>query len=198
MSYDKADAARRQLGTALQLFIDDRDPVSVHCLACGGVELAEHLVAKTEHPPFALHALETFPDLDRRKLVEIRNRYWNAFKHATKTGGGAERNDGDLLAAFTDEVNDHLLFTGWFDYGRAVGCMPIEAQAFQAWYFAKFPEKAREDVDLEPYDRLFPSVLSLPRNKQKAMLRRVIARARLNREVMSDPRTDRRALILRA
>lgn len=32
----KAAVARRQLGTALALFLDDSDPISVHCLACGG------------------------------------------------------------------------------------------------------------------------------------------------------------------
>jgi hypothetical protein len=37
----KLDIARHQLGSALDLFIRDRDAVSVQCLACGGVELME-------------------------------------------------------------------------------------------------------------------------------------------------------------
>ena len=66
---DKIQIARRQLGTALALFIDDRDPVSVHTLACAGGEVAEHLTRKAGAEPFVSHALATFTD---RELVDIR------------------------------------------------------------------------------------------------------------------------------
>lgn len=39
----KAEAARRQLGTALALHLRDQDSWSVHVLASGGAELAEGL-----------------------------------------------------------------------------------------------------------------------------------------------------------
>jgi hypothetical protein len=35
----------------------------------------------------------------------------------------------------------HTLFIGWYDYMLAVGALPIEAQVFQIWYFALYPEK---------------------------------------------------------
>ncbi|WP_347882443.1 hypothetical protein [Bradyrhizobium sp. SSUT18] len=41
----KLNVARHQLGTALDLFIKDRDPVAVQCLACGGGELIEAIAA---------------------------------------------------------------------------------------------------------------------------------------------------------
>jgi hypothetical protein len=37
MKLDKTQVARRHLGTALALFLDDRDPVPVHTLACAGL-----------------------------------------------------------------------------------------------------------------------------------------------------------------
>ena len=46
MNLDKTQVARRHLGTALVLFLDDLDPVSVHSLACAGCEVAEHLTRK--------------------------------------------------------------------------------------------------------------------------------------------------------
>jgi len=51
------------------------------------------------------------------------------------------REDSELLERFEDTVNDHTLFIGWYDYALAVGALPIEAQIFQAWYFALYPEK---------------------------------------------------------
>jgi hypothetical protein len=38
----KIASARRQLGTALALYLQDADPVSVHCLAGGGCELIDY------------------------------------------------------------------------------------------------------------------------------------------------------------
>ena len=46
MSRLKIECARRQLGTALDLYLRDLDPVSVHCLANGGCELIQFHAAK--------------------------------------------------------------------------------------------------------------------------------------------------------
>jgi hypothetical protein len=140
MKLDKTEIARRQLGTALALFIEDSDPVSVHTLACAGCEIAEHLTHKAGKKSFSPHALLTFPDLNRAELRRLQNQYWNTFKHAL-TRDGIERQDSDLLERFEDEVNDHTLFIGWYDYMLAVYALPIEAQVFQIWYFALYPSR---------------------------------------------------------
>jgi hypothetical protein len=88
----------------------------------------------------------TFPDLDLGEIRRLQNQYWNAFKHA-QTRGGIEREDSELLERFDDEVNDQALFIGWYDYRLAVGALPIEAQVFQIWYFALYPEKLNPEVD---------------------------------------------------
>jgi hypothetical protein len=43
---DKGEVARRQLGTALDMFLRGQDPVSVHTLAMAGGEIAERLAEK--------------------------------------------------------------------------------------------------------------------------------------------------------
>lgn len=192
---DKMEIARRQLGSALALFLDDLDPVAVHCLACGGGEVAETLTQRAGEEPFANHALEVVPDLTRKKLREVRNRYWNAFKHALNHDG-MDRQDEETIASFDDEKNDHVLFVGWYDLALAAGKMPIEAQVFQAWYFAKFPEKLEEGSDLEPFLTAFPDLNLFSRSDQKAKLRDKIVESRAMVEVMADERTDRRPLIM--
>lgn len=192
---DKLEIARRQLGTALALFLNDLDPVSVHCLACGGGEIAETLTRRAGEEPFSAHSLEVVPDLTQRSLREMRNRYWNAFKHAMDRSG-TDRRDEEIIANFDDLKNDHVLFVGWYDLALAAGKMPIEAQAFQAWYFAKFPEKLAEEVDPAPYQALFPQLDVLSRTDQKARLREAILESRMNAEVMEDEKTDRQPLIM--
>ena len=74
--------------------------------------------------------------------------------------------------------------------------MPIEAQAFQAWYFAKYPEKLDPEHDPERYDSAFPGLREMDRRSQKALLRKTIATHRLNKDLMNDPRTEREPLLL--
>lgn len=191
----KIEAARRQLGAALALCLKGQDPVSVHCLAGGGCELIEYYAQKAGGEPFTSHILKTWPDLDIAKLRRTQRQYWTAFKHATHQSG-EERDDDELLARFTDEQNDHVLFIGWYDYAQATQTMPIEAQVRQAWYIALHPMKLKASHSPEPYKQLFPDLRSKPRAEQKRMLNEVIQRTRLDHVVMSDPRTDRRPLVL--
>jgi hypothetical protein len=195
MKLDKTEIARRQLGAALALFLEDSDPVSVHTLACAGCEIAEHLTRKAGEEPFSTHVRLTFPDLNLGKLRQLQNQYWNAFKHA-QTRGGIERQDSELLERFGDEVNDHTLLIGWRDYQQAVGTLPIEAQIFQMWYFALYPEKLNPEVDTTTHQRLFPMLPSKSRADQKGALREVISSFRGDAEVMTHPLTDSRPLIL--
>jgi hypothetical protein len=101
MSRLKIESDRRQLGTALALYLDNRDPVSVHCLAGGGCELIEFYAKKSGTKPFTSHILETQPGLDIKGLRRIQRNYWTAFKHATHQYTGKERDDDDLLTRFS-------------------------------------------------------------------------------------------------
>lgn len=191
----KAAIARRQLGTALALFLADEDPVSVHCLACGGGEIADFLAREVGETSFSQHALAVHPDMKASELTRLRNQYWNAMKHAL-TQNGKVRSDDDLLAQFDDEHNDHVLFIGWYDYASAVGCLPIEAQAFQVWYFANFPEKLADEFPVADFERMFPNIRNMPRSEKKRLLKRRISWAKKQTNIMRDSRTEQRKLIL--
>ncbi|MCK1589111.1 hypothetical protein ACVWZV_000121 [Bradyrhizobium sp. GM5.1] len=98
----KIASARRQLGSALSIYLQDLDPVSVHCLAGGGCELIEYYAKKAGGEPFTSHVLKTFPDMDIRQVRILQRKFWNAFKHATHQYSGEERDDDELLMRFTD------------------------------------------------------------------------------------------------
>src|SRR5579863_3671204 len=125
MSSLKIESARRQLGTALAMYLRDDDPVSVHCLAGGGCELIEYYAKKSGATPFTSHMLSVTPGLDIKEMRKLQRQYWTAFKHATHLRG-QERDDDRLLAQFTDAQNDHALFIGWYDYAMTTNTMPIE------------------------------------------------------------------------
>lgn len=195
MSRLKIESARRQLGTALALYLQDQDPVSVHCLAGGGCELIEHYAKKTGAQPFTSHMLQAIPGLDIKEIRALQRKYWNAFKHATHMSG-AERNDDKLHREFDDIQNDHALFIGWYDYALATNAMPIEAQAHQVWYIALYPEKLDPKHSITKYDAIFPRIRQKSRAAQKSMLNKAINWARSNPQTMADLQTEKRPLIL--
>jgi hypothetical protein len=196
MSNLKIESARRQLGTATALYLQDHDPVSVHCLAGGGCELIEYYAKKVGAQPFTSYMLKSRPDLDIAKLRKIQRQYWNAFKHATHLRDEKERNDDELLLRFTDEQNDDVLFIGWYDYAQAVNAMPVEAQVHQAWYLALHPEKLDPKYKKKIYEEIFPNLRSKSRADQKRMLNDVIEITRSDPSIMNDPQTDTRALMI--
>jgi hypothetical protein len=191
----KLEVARRQLGTALALFLENGDPVSVHTLACSGGEISQRLAELAGGEPFARHALAQFPDITPVQLKGLRNKYWNTLKHATDRAG-LDRADEMALASFSDDLNDHHLLIGWYDYAIAAATLPVEAQVFQVWYFAKYPDKLRDNADCSDYFTEFPDLNEVPRSEQKQRLRSSITRARGRHEIIDDVRTDRRPLIL--
>ncbi len=192
---DKAEVARRLLGTALDLFLRGQDPVSVHLLATAGGEIAEWLAEKAGGEPFKNHILETFPEMDMKQLRDLQRRYSNAFKHATDRNG-KDRNDELILAGFDGSVNDATLFIGWYDYGAGGLPRPIEEQVFEAWYLAKHPEKVNPDADVSGLDRVFPNLAAFSTSRQHNRLVDVIRKARKNGRVINGCGTDRRPLIL--
>jgi hypothetical protein len=194
IALDKTEVARRQLGAALALFLDDLDPVAVHSLACSGGEVAEHMAFKAGEQPFSTHTLAMHPDIDSGRLRGLRNQFWNAFKHAT-TQKGLDRNDEQLLADFRDDQNDHALFIGWYDYRRAAGWLPLEAQAFQVWYYALYPEKLRNIEDARPAVERFGDLTKVSRTEAKYRLRTEIARLRQDGNVMTHPLTEPVAIL---
>lgn len=152
---DKVTVARRLLGCSLDLFLREQDPVSVHCLAMAGGEIAEWLAEKADGAPFRNLILETLPDMKIGKLRQIQRQYSNAFKHASSRDG-MERDDEVVLATFDSSLNDATLFIGWYDYGMSGLPRPIEAQVLEASYLAKHPEKVNPTANGLGLKRVFP------------------------------------------
>jgi hypothetical protein len=195
----KLDAARRQLGVAFDLYIHDRDPVSVQCLPCGAGEILDSLAEQAGTEPFSAHILETRPELNIPKIKTIRNQFWNAFKHAT-TRGSAIRDDTELLEAFSDEQNDGALFIGWHDYSQITGRLPISAQVFQVWYqvLADGGHRMNPGADMVGAHGVFPRLIALSRKEQKRRLARAITKYQNDRKLLRDLKTETQPLVANA
>jgi hypothetical protein len=163
----KLTVARAQLGTALSLFIQDRAPISVHALACGGAEVMEGLAEQSGLATLSSHILTTFPDVDFAKVKGLRNQYWNAIKHFYKPDNKTAREDEKLMADFSDRAND------------AVREQHGTARRSSA------------------YRSLFPDIASQERREQKRRLARVVEKYRRDAAILADPKTEPGRLVVR-
>lgn len=186
----KLSIARSQLGTALDLFIRDKDPISVHALACGGCEIMEGLAESFGSRTMSTHILRTHPGIDRKKLKRLRNQHWNALKHFYSQDNKTIRDDFDLLDDFSDRHNDAQLFYGWYDYMMFVGRLPIPAQIFQVWWYATNEDKLTNETNLTDIRALFPKIGMLNRREQKRMLSRAVEEYTADKELLADPKTE--------
>jgi len=171
---DKLEVARCPLGTALALFLQDLDPVSVHSLASAACELLEHLASKVGKKPFNYYMLSSFPGSSPADLRRVQHEFWNAFKYPLRPDQKRERKDGPLLASVSDADNDHRLFVGWYDYANATQRLPTEASLFLIWYQCLYPKEVGIHLPSGMIEEFFPNLPSYDRAAQKQALRRTI------------------------
>jgi hypothetical protein len=192
----KIAVARGQLGTALSLFLDDKDPVSVHSLAAGAAELLYGIGKHTNAATISSHLLKVNPDLKESELTRLRSKHWNAFKHLYELDKKTLRDDEATIAEFSDIHNDALFFTAWGDYGAITNGLPIAAQVFQVWWYATNEESLAPGSDLS-FRTIFPDLMLDDRREKKRRLRRAIEKYRHNAKIISDPRTQLDSLMSR-
>ena len=188
----KLQIGRAQLATALDLFICDKDPISVHCLACGGAEVLEIVAKHREIQSFSDDILYAHSHLSPRALKAARNKVWNGLKHATKHNGDLRFDDVALLSAFKDPSNDPILFSGWYDYGSITGKLPIEAQIFQVWWLAINEDQLEPSADAAFILETFPMVKDEERALQKRRLRAAIKEHLNNPALLNHPKTEQK------
>ena len=125
----KLEAANRQLCTAIRLFFDDADAVSIHTLAGAAREIYEKHCLKSDKPRMFNFVKSGNPAYSEKELWNLLNAARNFFKHP-----------GEALAdtiVFDDTINDFQLLTACQDCATlCAGRQPREVQVFSFWYLA--------------------------------------------------------------
>lgn len=188
MRVTKIDAARRQLITAIRLFFDGDDPVSVYSLASNAWEVIDVLCTSAGIESFSKQARENLPAGQTLKYY-INQPCRNFFKHADQDP------NPDSSVELREANVSAILFLAVEDYIRLRQGGPVEAQVFQAWFIAVFPEKVSEDDPvaqsiLNSAKLAFPGIATLAESGQIAMGRQVLEDARRDANLAADPKTE--------
>jgi hypothetical protein len=186
----KLSAARRQLVTALRLFFDDREPVSVHTLAHAAWEITSSLCKNEGIKTFIENAAEA-NDASVKDIKAAANQFKNFFKHA-------DRDPEMAIDDFGDKCNDHVLIAATLDLGMLCeGKLPVEVRTFQLWYFAINPDSLKA-LREEPYEeairKRFPDIQKMDRAEQKRIGKDKMLEHLADPAVLKDQNTDRSQL----
>ncbi|POS07323.1 hypothetical protein I6H08_38435 (plasmid) [Burkholderia gladioli] len=188
MIVTKIDAARRQLITAIRLFFDGGDPVSIYSLASNAWEVVDALCIVAGVESFSKQARENLPAGHSLKYY-VNEPCRNFFKHADQDPhpeSAVELHEANVSAILFVAVEDYIRF-------RQGG--PVEAQVFQLWFIAAFPEKIAGD-DPVAQSRLadarftFPDIATLASSDKIKIGRQALKRAHKDVELAADPRTE--------
>lgn len=182
----KQDVARRQLVTAIRLFFENEDPVSIFTLASNAWEVIDVLCNKAGVNSLSNESRDHTPKGKDLKKDYINSPYRNFFKHA-------DQDSNARLKDFDGKKCDDILFLGVEDYIRLFKKSPVELQVFQLWYLAVKIEKVSGDAlenVLEKIDRIFPNIINLSREEQLILGQRVLDDAPIDAELLKDPRTE--------
>lgn len=114
LQLSKLDAARRQLETAIALYFQDGDPVSIHTLACAAHEIIQTLNHKSGGQPTLKQQFRSDlrPDYVKRFYVRL-DAAKNFFKHADK--------DPDALIQFSQFESEIVMLDACWTHRRFTG-----------------------------------------------------------------------------
>ena len=124
----KLDVARHQLSSAIWLFFEHRDPVSVHTLAAAARQVLHDLAGGsssiiTENPALR-------PEW-RSEWVKNVKTAENFFKHAVR--------DPDGTFEFRPEFTRFFIYDATHLYRTVTNELFYEAQMYQAWFSLAYP-----------------------------------------------------------
>lgn len=129
------EAARRQLKTAIWLWADDGDPVSIHTLAYAAYQIVHDVNRQRKGPPLLLDS-ELIRHEKRSEWVNIVKSDANYFKHADSR----RKYKPPPSIDFDPSSNEHFFaFTILGLKGMGEQLTPLEV-AFEVWHGVNRPE----------------------------------------------------------
>jgi hypothetical protein len=182
--------ARSQLLTAIDLFFEDRDPISVQALAANARELLERLCRLDGIEPMT-ELLVRDNQRPKKDIYRMMNLYRNCFKHLGDTQ--VERDDDQqTLNQFDDTKNEYLLYICVEDYLRLRhNRSPVAMQVFQLWFIALHRELLENPPEFALVMReRFPGILEMRRNLQKRTGLVTLKKFAGDPVLLADPRTE--------
>lgn len=161
MDVTKLQAAKNQLATAIRLYFDDDDPISIHTLATAAGEIIDRLCESRGLPSMRDDLLKNIVADRRKEVVTALNNARNFFKHASGRSGPEE-----VLRDFSDERNLFAILMA-ADGLRLLGEKIPESRIFSNWLSVVEPSLFLNPPPRDTIEKIFGDIHNRPRREQK-------------------------------
>jgi hypothetical protein len=132
LKISKLDAARRQLETAILLYFNEADPVSIHTLTAAAHEILRDLSLHIDSPMLLERSFEHLPEELRNKIHNAMRQPQNFFKHADR--------DPQESFEFVPGMTEWILVDGMGKYFELTGERTLILRTYDAWFGARHSE----------------------------------------------------------
>jgi len=159
MDITKLSAAQSQLSTAIWLYFEDRDPVSIHTLATAAGEIIDHL-CKSRGVQSTRHQLrEAIKPEKRKEVFDKLDAARNFFKHASW------KKPDQTLEGFNDDRNLFAILFG------VIGLLSMTEETLETMFFRSWITIVLPDLIVNPPSpeqvAIFGDIRNQPRSEQK-------------------------------
>ena len=143
MNLDKKEIAYRQAMTAIEMFFEDKDPVSVHTLAAAAYNIFRDLANNDGTSKMLLKqkSLEFVAPEYHKEWATHMNKFENFFKHADR--------DHQLKIEFNPEVTEFYLYDVALKMSEYYGKGIPMVNLFQVWFAANKLKVVWNDAERE-------------------------------------------------
>ncbi len=147
LSVGKLDAAKRQLETAIRLYFNYDDPVSIHTLCAAAYNVIRDLNAKRDGEPMLKDLWRLLDTREAKEFKQLISKAENFFKHANR--------DPDARYTLNPEETEVLLLEATQRYLQLTGERPALMFVYTTWYVIQHPDIFQKDPE---YAKFFAKV----------------------------------------
>lgn len=159
---DKITAARRQLGTAIELLFENRDVVSICVLMHGAWSIVKDLMKHRELESSRDWMPEHFPNMSETEVWKKLTSVWSFSKHAKK--------DPDSVLELQVDHVERALFLAVHDF-QQISISSDNIDTFQLWFVAKNKDLFESYEPFQHASEFFPDLSAMnPIEQRKAGL----------------------------
>jgi hypothetical protein len=124
----KIDVVKKHLETAIRLYFDYSDPISIHSLTCAAHGILSDLNKKDKRGPMIVSDILIADKYKKEWNYRLR-RPQNFFKHADR--------DSIESIDFDPEITQYFIFDAVLKYHELAGEIPNYFAIFKSWFMAK-------------------------------------------------------------
>jgi hypothetical protein len=145
LKISKIDAAKRQLETAIRLYFNEADPVSIHTLTGAAHEILSDLNSKVSGTPMILSDV-LVKEERKKEFRQIMNEAKNHFKHADK--------DSDTVIDFNPEINETFIYDACAKYEQLTGEAVPYFRIYCGWFVSGHLQIFDYDASIAKFEML--------------------------------------------